>query len=236
MNTIALVLALYESFSFLHTLEARVLEHTPQQTYWKSVSLTHSTITLTLHTKSDSVKRSMSDVYLKASFEIHEGNMSLGSFYCADDAVVNELRNYITTHAPKRFDSASINTGVFNLEVLEYIRIADAIAKQAYQCSSGDNYYPGYFSEMIIQETQIVLKQINRWNARSIDHKNDYHMRDLEFYIPLTAAAIEQSFVDDYIGRMQIVFSDRSTQNNKSCGDKIAEQMQVEKIQFESKK
>lgn len=234
MNTVALVVALYESFSFLNKVEEKVREHNPQQTYWESVSLTHSTLTLKLHTKSDSVKRSMSDLYLKASFNIQEGSVVLENLYCEDAAIADELRTYIVAHAPKRFDTTLVKVpAVFTEEVLTYLRSADEIAKQVQNCSSGDNYYPGYFSEMIIEETQIILKQINRWNARSIDHKKDYHMRDLEFFIPLTADTIEHSFMADSIGRMRIHFSDHSTPNNKSCGDRISEQIKIEKTLFE---
>jgi hypothetical protein len=234
MNTIALVVALYESFSFLQTLEHKALEKDPTHVYWKTVSLKYNTITLTLHTKSDTVPRHMSHLYLEASFNIESGNVVIENLYCENAAIKDELHTYIVAHMPERFDTTLEKVPpVFTEEVLAYLRSADEIAKQAYQCASGDNYHPGYFSEISIEENQIILKQVNRWNARSLDHKKDYHMRDLELYVPLTSDAIKETFVEEQIGRMQIHFSDHSTPNNKVCGDKITEQIKIEKQKFE---
>jgi hypothetical protein len=235
MNTIALVVALYESFSFLHTLEHKILEKDSTQAYWKAVSLKHNTLTLTLHIKNDTVPKHMSHLYLEASFDIQSGNIIFENLYCENVALTDELHTYILTHAPKRFDTTLAKTPpVFTEEVLAYLRSADEIAKQADQCAPGDNYHPGYFSVITIEETLIILTQTNRWNARSLDHKKDYHMRDLEFYIPLTSDVIDQSFAEEHLGRMLIHFSDHSTPNNKVCGDKIAEQIKAEKLKFET--
>ncbi|HSY62927.1 MAG TPA: hypothetical protein VK796_13675 [Cytophaga sp.] len=235
MNTIALVVALYESFSFLHSLEHKIREKDSTHTYWKTVSLKHNTITLSLHVKNDTVSRNMSPTYIEVFFNVENENIILDHLYCDNTAIKEELHTYIAAHAPKRFDTALLKTpSVFTEEVLAYLQSADEIAKQAYQCAPGDNYYPGYFSEISIEEDQIMLKQVNRWNARSLNHKKDYHMRDLELYIPLTSDAIQKAFAEEQIGRMRIHFSDHSTPNNKACGDKIAEQIKIERQKYVS--
>ncbi|MEP6736816.1 MAG: hypothetical protein ABJA70_14935 [Chryseolinea sp.] len=120
---------------------------------------------------------------------------------------------------------------LFTEEVMDSVKIADDIAKQCYQSNSGDHYFPGYFSEILLSRHGIVLSQINKWNSRSIDHKNDYTMRALQFTIPYDEVQIQNlEFEEENIGRMRIKFSDLSSNNNRWCGDLIREKIKLQKL------
>jgi hypothetical protein len=116
-----------------------------------------------------------------------------------------------------------------------YLNIAENIARRAHHCASGDDYYPGYFSAIIIQSEGIKLEQINHYNARSLAHKNDYSLRSLTFFIPYqNAKAPKLRFGEECIGAMHVQFSDNSSENNKLCGNRIREQIDREKENFAS--
>lgn len=72
----------------------------------------------------------------------------------------------------------------FCKEYLEYLAAADEIASISANCASGDNYYPGFYSEIKIGEKGIELNQINHMNSKSLDHKQNYSLRDLQIFIP----------------------------------------------------
>jgi hypothetical protein len=115
-----------------------------------------------------------------------------------------------------------------------YLAIAGSIAACAYLCAAGDDYWPGYFSEITVQSEGITLRQVNHMNSKSSNHKNDYSLRDLQFFIPSKQSVRQKPLVmdEDYIGTMRISFSDRSSQNNKKCGDRILQKIREEKSRF----
>ena len=115
-----------------------------------------------------------------------------------------------------------------------YLAIADAIAGCAYLCAAGDDYWPGYFSEITVQSEGITLRQTNHMNSKSLDHKDNYSLRDLQFFIPSKQSIRQKPLAmdEDYIGTMRISFSDRSSQNNQKCGDRILEKIREEKLKF----
>ena len=123
----------------------------------------------------------------------------------------------------------------YSKEIIDYLIMADSIAGQSYLCSSGDDYYPGCFSTIEIGEDSILLQQTNHHNARSIDHKQNYTMRKLEITIPLKSPYHDRD-CDHKIGKMLINFSDRSSKQNKTCGDKILKMIEEEtqKFKFDS--
>ena len=144
------------------------------------------------------------------------------------------MREYILHHMPTEFRSTeSEHTDVLTEEVAHYLTMADEIAKQVYLCSAGDDYRPGYYSEISIDDYGIRLKQINYHNARSIKHKQDYYMRTLEFYIPLTTEEPKLLFQQEKIGKMLVEFSDSSSEHNKVCGNKILEKLKEARLKFE---
>jgi hypothetical protein len=236
MNTLELVRSLSDYVLLLTTLESREQKYyvamgEPLPEFVKSVSLSYRRILLCLNTTSASEQ--LPSTYLQCKLEIDQERVNLIDVYCENTDQVEAITDYLLHHLPDRFPSNPDTT--YSKETLRYLTIADNIGRQAYHCSAGDDYYPGYFSEIRIEEDQIILKQINRWNARSIDHKNDYHMRDLEFYIPLTPLAIKPLYQDEAIGGMRIRFSDSSSKNNKGCGEKIRQKIEEEKLKFETK-
>jgi hypothetical protein len=111
--------------------------------------------------------------------------------------------------------------------------MAESIAEQAYQCTSGDDYGPGYFSKIKLTSNGITLEQINHMNSKSLAHKQDYSLRDLEFFIPYGSQKPGKLlFEEEYIGTMRIRFSDRSSANNRNCGDRIRQQIDAERVKF----
>jgi hypothetical protein len=61
-------------------------------------------------------------------------------------------------------------------------------------------------------------------NAKSLDHKQDYSLRNLVFTIPFKPETINNRLLQTYqVGRMIVEFSDNSSENNKACGQKVIE-------------
>lgn len=193
-----------------------------------SVSLSYSTIKLKLA----GIEENSSALYFQCVFQIQQQQIKLVNVYAEQKDLQEDLTFLVNKHIP----ALSFNTDTIDVKysptVINYLAIADAIAKQGYLCSSGDDYHPGYYSEIIMEETQFILKQINRYNSRSIDHKNDYHLRELEFSIPLQPTEIKLGFQEESIGEMKLRFFDHSSPNNKTCGDRISEQIETEKQRF----
>ena len=243
MNTIDLLHGLYDYMSLLTLIEGiemnyRQTEDGSESGLRKKVSLSYSFITLKLDisNKQPGQDAYSTQLYLQCTFQIDEQRTLCTEVYCHNKDRENEVKNLILQRTPAAgypWDTAT-NRKTYNQETVHYIAIADKIAEKGSSCSSGDNYRPGYFSEIIIEETRIILKQINRWNSRSIDHKNDYHLRDLEFFIPLSADTKEKSNnLDFQIGQMRIRFFDHSSENNRHCGNAIMEKIMEEKALFE---
>ncbi|MEI9918912.1 MAG: hypothetical protein WDO14_08910 [Bacteroidota bacterium] len=95
-------------------------------------------------------------------------------------------------------------------EIIKNLETADNIASLAVNCTTGDNYGPGNFSKILLSSHHIELQQVNYMNAKSLDHKDDYSLRSLVFRIPLSGNT-----------KMITEFTDRSSQNNRECGERI---------------
>lgn len=123
---------------------------------------------------------------------------------------------------------------ILDENIERYLIVAESIARSAQHCAKGDDYRPGYFSEIIVTPEGITLQQINHMNSRSPDHKKDYSLRNLEFFIPLkpSSPGTRSLLPDDHIGIMRISFSDGSSPNNRACGEKILEKIAEEKSAF----
>jgi len=240
MNSLAIVHELHKYFLLLTAIEERekeiIRENTPAPKFNKSVSLRYDWLTLTI--KYNNGEMDFYSAYFEATFNISGQTVKFTELHYVPDQAKrkNEILDFLLRHVPKSFDNAMLpNSESLNKETVQYLSIADEIAKQAYLCSSGDDYRPGYFSEISMDDTGIMLNQINHWNSRSIAHKQDYHLRNLEFQISNEIRGEKLPYGADQIGRMMIVFSDRSSNNNKSCGDKIYNEIQIQKAQFERK-
>jgi hypothetical protein len=239
MNTIDLLNGLQDYVSLLAKIKARELANQNPQgigdtTYLGSVSLSYDFITLKLDKgkKLPGGARYLLSRNLEFTFKTDLQAVSFVDLYCLQKDRRPELQNFILSNAPNTWTPAK-NKNFYNQEITRYVMTADEIAKGGYLCSSGDNYRPGYFSEILLEENNIILRQINRWNSKSIDHRDDYHLRDLEFFIPLKAMEEKPSIHDYQIGRMFINLSDGSSKNNKMCGDRIREKIVAEKEKFE---
>lgn len=201
--------------------------------FLRSVSLSYSFLKLKLDVLSQSVERTRqtSASYMQCTLRIDKEAVLFEELYCMDKEREFYLRDFIQQQRPKTWD-ASMSENIYGAETLRYLEIADEIAKEGYLCASGDNYNPGFFSKIVINDDGIILEQVNRMNAKSIDHKQDYHMRDLEFFIPLSNQREHLSFQNYKIGKMLITFEDHSSKNNKFCGDRILEKIIEKQSQF----
>lgn len=160
--------------------------------------------------------------------------------YCED---AQQVKVYAKHFEPLAAASVSIWTNgsdphqaIHIRDLDKYLTIAESIASPAYLCCAGDDYWPGYFSKINIDTERITLQQVNHMNSRSVAHKNNYSLRELEFEVPLhTPSAAQRTSVggeEYHIGAMRVCFSDRSSQSNKTCGDKIREKIVEEKQKF----
>lgn len=179
------------------------------------------------------LKESKSDqLYCKITYVLENSTAVFKDLYCADASRRQQLENFakneLAIHQP--IWSSRPNTNSVDDRVIKYLSAADKIAENAINCSSGDNYQPGAFSKIQLNDNCIILQQTNHMNAKSLDHKNDYSLRDLQFTIPLNGSKlITAQYDDQFIGDMAVNFSDRSSQNNKRCGDAIQNAIDHEK-------
>ena len=155
-------------------------------------------------------------------FELTDKAGKLTSFYCEDDSLKKIIADKIELENWPGWTSPSSIEMPYSGEVLQSMQTADSIAALAKNCTRGDDYRPGNFSKISVDSNRIRLEQINHMNAKSLAHKNDYSLRKLVFTIPLeTNPANEGSLQKYQIGIMAVAFSDHSSENKRSCGDKI---------------
>jgi len=173
--------------------------------FHRSVTLRYNELTLILDLKLPEEK--FSQPYFECSLKIENQNLLLHHFNCENRDREKSIKALILQNLPAEFPSEDRSVS-FGKEIADYLNIADEIAKPGYQYSSGDDYYPGYYSEVAIEDSLIILKQVNHWNSRSINHKDNYHLRDLEFYIPIGSGESKSFFQSEKIGKMTIVLSD----------------------------
>ena len=157
-------------------------------------------------------------------------------WYYHDASKIEQLKKHFESLEADSVGEAVPSAITFTEALANYLSIAESIASLAYLSAAGDDYHPGYFSEIIIEHDRVTLKQVNHMNSRSLDHKQNYSLRDLEFFIPLQPFATPGPLHMDevYIGDMRIHFSDRSSANNRTCGDEIQRKIEHEKLNFKS--
>ena len=155
-------------------------------------------------------------------FEVTDNEGKLMSFYCEDNSLQKILTNKVESETWPGWASPSSIVLPYSEQVLQAMQTADNVAVLAKNCRRGDDYRPGNFSKISINSNHIRLEQINHMNAKSLIHKNNYSLRSLVFTIPLEADSANENGLHEYkIGIMTATFSDNSSENNKSCGDKI---------------
>jgi hypothetical protein len=233
MQATELVDGLSNYVSLLNTLEKQEHEYllSTGNVVFSKVVLSYQTISMKLEVTRSGAQ--FPSLYLECKFDLSNQGGSLKSIYCENEERESDIKEFILRHLPNGIlVNNEVSSITYDLETVRYLSIADEIAKEAYLCSHGDDYRPGYYSEVLITEKQIILRQINRMNARSRDHKENYYLRDLEFFIPLTTEWQKASHGDERIGRMVIHFSDRSSEQNKICGNKIKQKIEEELLKF----
>jgi hypothetical protein len=175
--------------------------------------------------------------YFQYTIQQETPNALTAECYYHDQQKIDMLKTHFAPLATGTMEMSSGDTSgtvLYSETVASYLVMADSIARCAYLCTAGDDYRPGYFSEITVNAEGITLQQINHMNSRSLDHKSNYSLRDLEFFIPLKQSSVEKplAIMEDHIGIMRIAFSDRSSQNNSMCGDRIQEKIDEEKLLF----
>jgi len=205
----------------------------------KNIRLAYSFVTLTLLKEEE--------LYAKITFELKQDQVVQNEVYVVNGSRKALLEKLIQKNIFLRnfsWSAAATNKYKNETVITRCLAIADTIADRAVNCSHGDEYRPGRYSSLLVTDEKIVLSQINRMNAKSLDHKNDYSLRDLEFTIPwsvssptiiknkslLTAVGVPTN--RHTIGPMLISFSDHSSANNRACGDAILEQIEQEKAAY----
>jgi hypothetical protein len=235
MSTTNLLSALHEYLFLLMEISKKVRVDNDSQLL-TSVSLSYERIRLTI----EKVKRTTGNArplpvpYLQYAFQINGNEVSLTETCCEQREHEDMFRELILQHRPDggyRWNTKMKDT-VYSQEAMHYVAIADSIASEVYFLDTGDDYRPGYFTEISARPDQITLRQINRHNARSIDHKTDYFMRELEFFIPLLPVSEQLSFDEEMIGKMRVHFEDHSSKQNKTGGDRIREKINEERLKF----
>jgi hypothetical protein len=236
MTSIEILSALQDYISLLNTIRDRQVSANPGQEFIPTVSLSYNNINLKLDTRNGANENNVAaTLYLKCAFEIDQEKVFNTEVYCENKGAEADLKEFILHHTPPAGYpwNTQPKANLYDEALLSYISSADRIAKPGHDCASGDRYAPGYYSNMIVTENSIVLEQINRWNSKSLDHKNDYHMRDLKIFIPLTPRKKKESGFEEFqLGKMSVFFSDRSSKNNRSCGDAIMDKILEEKRNF----
>lgn len=115
-------------------------------------------------------------------------------------------------------------------EIRNYLEIADRIVGQANDLRSGVNY-----TNLILTKNQLRLEQINRWNSRSLDHKDSYFLRDLRFWVNLDNQEPQKRLLEPiWIGKMLIEFSDASAPSRKNGGKRIQAQIELEQANYKN--
>ncbi|MDB5257573.1 MAG: hypothetical protein JWM14_2268 [Chitinophagaceae bacterium] len=209
----------------------------------KSIKSQYSFITLELQKAfRDEEEEERGELAIQITFQIEGNKVVLTNVYCEEESKKEELEKQIKANKAihdVHWHKEPNNTWYHDEVITAYLNVADEIASVVHYCASGDDYYPGVFSEIKVSETDIVLLQTNWHNAKSSAHKDNYLMRKLRFQIPLTTTneSKNRELEDNYqIGNMLIAFSDRSSAQNKECGKKIVEQILQQQAGFQNKK
>ena len=229
MKTIDILRNLFPFIQEARLLKQQETELHKEAVYTYAVSLSYDTIALKIIRLN--MHAEQKEIHLHVSFTINQKKISVKEIYHTDQTAVQGLT------AALRMD-ARLHEGYFHEssapfhwppeEAKHLLKLADSIAEKALHQSSGDDYRPGYFSTIEISETQITLSQVNHMNSRSLNHKDNYSLRDLTFVIPLDDnPVLNKGMHDSYlIGNMLVQFSDRSSANNRTAGEAIQKKIE----------
>lgn len=230
MTALEIVHILKPYNEYVIKLQNQESERQPQYEYSYDVSLSYTFLTLkVLRKTTDGTNKS---VCIQITFRIENNIIVLSDFFHADSIdtaiVTEEIKSNTSLHHVLFALPEKSTTQLLN-ETINSLSIADRISNHAVNMHTGDNYWPGNYSSVILTADGITLEQINHMNSRSLNHKDNYSLRDLVFQIHIQpAVTFKQSFGDVLLGNMLISFSDHSSQNNRAAGDAIQEQLKKE--------
>ncbi len=245
MNAFDIIKNLYTFWPLLNNIHHAEQSHLKDKSGFiklsKQVSSQYNFITLQLqyHHKEDKDQTQPTiDNYCEVTFEITDNRIVFKELYVGDESRYDDLKKII--HKDKTVNNTLWNQNnskqsAPSLTITNYLTLADTIANEAVNCTSGDDYRPGNYSKVTLDDEFISLHQINYMNSRSLDHKEDYSMRNLEFIIPIAESRKDSSRYDYQIGEMLINLSDNSSKNNKHCGQVIKEKIEQMKRLFDTK-
>lgn len=164
------------------------------------------------------------DLLCRVRFELDERGAELDEVYCKDKSLTATLRSKLESKKFPGFDDA-VGAAAWPDDVRSSIEQADKLAALCLNCVAGDNYRPGNFSKISLHHDRIELDQINKMNSKSLDHKNNYSLRSLEFVIPLSKDSTP-SIAQYKIGKMLVEFTDHSSPNNRRYGDEVVNELE----------
>jgi len=227
MKSIQLISNLFTFYSFAKALERNFNEQSSTEQWQINIKSQFLFITLEVSRKSAATK----ELAIKIQYILKENKATLYSLYCHGNINEQEIRTFIGEEKMETLNWDIDPTPISTIEAatVRYLSIADSIAEITYNLSSGDNYEPSYYSEVNLSENEITLLQSNHHNARSINHKNDYYLRDLKIRIPLAEKLLTPVYGDEPFGKLLIQFNDCSSPNNKSQGMLLAKKIQEHK-------
>lgn len=142
-------------------------------------------------------------------FQIADRSVKIYSIHCDDKSTEADVNSKLLSTNWPGFQKNSTPLP-WSTDITQQLEAIDNIASLALNCTAGDDYHPGNFSKILLTSTSIELQQINYMKAKSLDHKNDYSLRSLVFRLPLSGN-----------GKLITEFNDRSSDNNRHCGDRI---------------
>jgi hypothetical protein len=221
--TIELVRNLITQFNLFHKLCVNFALSGPDLKFAVSLSYTRNRFNV----------RKGNDLLLQFALEGETSEIEIIDIFYQDKHEVDLVKEHFVPLV-----TGSLVTGAnvipHTSEMNRYLAVAESIAGCTYLCAAGDDYRPGYFSEITVDNEGVTLRQINHMNAKSLDHRNDYSLRDLEFFIPFNEVTDQSrlKFGEETIGKMRVSFSDRSSDNNRKCGDRVEEKIAEERLQF----
>ncbi|HTF18518.1 MAG TPA: hypothetical protein VK658_10620 [Chryseolinea sp.] len=198
-----------------------------------SLSLQYSFLTYTLSVPDNDDQRLIPYYHWKRNMDDSANSAEMSS---PDESLLSQTRELIHPVSYKEHRSIPMTLeGVFSEEIMNSIKYADVIAGQAYLCTKGDHYAPGFFSAIVLSEKGIHLEQVNHFNARSIAHKNDYNLRELKFFVPTGPDGGRMTLGSEKMGNMLVEFNDRSSANNRECGRLIRAKIDELQLQHNGK-
>jgi len=159
-------------------------------------------------------------------FKVDDDAANLYEVYCEERSAEKDVRGGITAENWPGWRSPSTVGLPYSEEIIRSLETADRIAGLTKYCAAGDDYRPGNFSKVSVNGERIELQQINHMHAKSLDHKDNYSLRNLVFTIPFDSRTVIKKFDAYQVGNMIVEFSDRSSKNNRECGRKVIEEIE----------